>query len=66
MKMASIITLALFIVWVLLAIADLWFDIVPWAVFVKITLTFGLLIILSMVVSLTKREMRSPRKSEDD
>jgi len=65
MKMASIITLALFIVWVLLAIADLWFDIVPWSVFVKITLTFGLLIILSMVISLTRREIKSDKPKND-
>jgi len=65
MKMASIITLALFIVWVLLAIADLWFDIVPWSVFVKITLTFGLLIILSMVISLTRREIKSDKPEND-
>ncbi len=65
MKMASIITLALFIVWVLLAIADLWFYIVPWSVFVKITLTFGLLIILSMVISLTRREIKSDKPKND-
>lgn len=57
MKMATIITLGLFIVWLLLAIADLWFDIVPWAFFVKITLTFALLIVLSMVISIAKRKM---------
>jgi len=65
MKMASIITLVLFIVWLLLAIADLWFDIVPWAMFVKITLTFGLLIVLAMVISLTRREIK-PDRSKDD
>lgn len=65
MKMASIITLVLFIVWLLLAIADLWFDIVPWAMFVKITLTFGLLIVLAMVISLTRREIKPDRSNDD-
>lgn len=65
MKLASIITLALFIIWVLLAITDLWFDIVPWSVFVKITLTFGLLIILAMVISLTRREIKSDKLKDD-
>lgn len=65
MKLASIITLALFIIWVLLAITDLWFDIVPWSVFVKITLTFGLLIILAMVISLTRREIQSDKPKDD-
>ena len=59
MKLASMITLALFVVWVLLAIVDLWFDIVPWSLFIKITLTFGLLIVLAMVASLAKREIKT-------
>jgi len=57
MKIASIITLVLFVVWVLLAIADLWFDIVSWAVFIKITMTLALLIVLSVIISITKREL---------
>ena len=65
MKMASIITLALFLAWILLAIADLWFDIVPWSVFVKITLTFGLLIILAMIISVTKREIKTDKSTKD-
>jgi len=59
MKLASMITLALFVVWVLLAIVDLWFDIVSLSLFIKITLTFGLLIVLTMVASLAKREIKT-------
>ena len=66
MKLASIITLGTLIVWALLAIVDMWFDIVSWSTFIKITLTLGLLAIVAVGVALAKREYMDEKKLKKD
>ena len=56
MKLASNISVGLFVAWVLLAIIDMWFDIVSWEVFIKATITLGLLAILGLIVAIAKRK----------
>ncbi|MFT7528351.1 MAG: hypothetical protein ACI9LY_003512 [Arenicella sp.] len=56
MKIASIFTITLLVAWVAMAIVDLWFDIVPWAIFMKVSITLGLLAVLALGIAIAKRE----------
>lgn len=56
MKYASFICIFLLVVWVLLAILDMWFDVIGMATFIKVTVTFGLIMVLALAVALAKRE----------
>ncbi len=66
MKYASIICIILLILWVLVAIVDMWFDIVSWAVFVKLTITLGLLMVVALAVALVKREYVQEQRMRRD
>lgn len=66
MKYASIICIILLILWVLVAIVDMWFDIVSWAVFVKLTITLGLLMVVALAVALVKREYVQEQRLRKD
>lgn len=56
MKYASLICISLLVVWVLIAILDMWFDVVTTSIFIKLTITFGLVMVLALAVALVKRE----------
>lgn len=66
MKLASIITLGLLVAWVLLAIVDMWFDVVSWAVFIKLTITLALLAVVALVIAIAKREYVDDEKLKKD
>ena len=66
MKLASIITVSLLVIWVLLAILDMWFDIMSWEVFIKLTITLGLLAVVALVIAIAKREYVDEKKLKDD
>ena len=65
MKLASIITVSLLVIWVLLAILDMWFDIMSWEVFIKLTITLGLLAVVALVIAIAKREYVDEKKLKD-
>ena len=56
MKYASIICIALLVFWVLIAILDMWFDVISWAVFIKLTITMVLLMVVALAIALVRRE----------
>jgi membrane protein implicated in regulation of membrane protease activity len=56
MKIASIAALGLTTLWVVIALLQLWFDIVSGSVFVKLTVTFAIIIGLVVLVALVYRE----------
>lgn len=56
MKYASIICIALLVFWVLIAILDMWFDVISWAVFIKLTITMGLLMVVALAIALVRRK----------
>ena len=58
MKLTTFIGLGLFIVWVVLAIVDIWFDVVSWGTFVKITVTVLLLGVLALTLRILGRNMQ--------
>jgi hypothetical protein len=56
MKIASIFTITLLVAWMAMAIIDLWFDIVHWTIFMKVSITLGLLAVLALGIAIAKRE----------
>ena len=66
MKWASIICLSLLVLWVLIAILDMWVDIMPWSVFIKLTITLGLLAVVALGISLAKREYIDEKNLKKD
>lgn len=66
MRNASIFCLSVCGLWVLLAILDMWFDVVSTETFIKLTVTLGLVAILVLVVALVRREYVDEKKLKDD
>jgi len=56
MKITSNLCLAVFIAWVLVVIVDIWFDIISTAVFYKLSITLGLLLVIALSLALIKRD----------
>jgi hypothetical protein len=67
MKIGIITCLTITILWVLLAISQLWFDVVSAEIFSKLTVTAGILVAAILVVTLGIREYLSEKemKSKD-
>jgi len=66
MKTASIISLSLFVAWVLIVIIDMWFDIISWAVFIKLSVTLGLLAVVALGIALARREYVDEKQMKKD
>lgn len=66
MKIASILSIVLLVFWIVIAIVELWFDVFSLALFIKITATVLLLIILAVGVALIRREYVDEEKMKKD
>lgn len=66
MKYASLICIGLLVFWVLIAILDMWFDIIGTAVFIKLTVTLGLIMVVVLALALAKREYVDQAKLRKD
>lgn len=53
------ITLWVFVAWVLLAIADIWFDLISGSLFWKLTVTLGLIWCLAFIIKIVLSNNRS-------
>jgi len=58
MKITTFVSIGLFAIWVVLAIVDMWFDVVSWGTFVKITVTVLLLGVLALALRVLGRNLR--------
>jgi len=54
MNRSSSVTLWLFLAWVALVITDMWFDVVSTEVFLKISVTLGLVMVVAVCVKLSR------------
>ena len=66
MKTASTICIALLVIWTLVAIADMWFNVISTAVFIKMTITFGLIAVVALAVALARREYVEEQQMRKD
>ena len=66
MKYGVISALFISILWSVLAILQLWFSILDTDVFVKLTVTAGILLVIIMIVTLVIREYLSDKQLKKD
>lgn len=66
MKIGALICVMIAVGWVMLAIAQLWFLIVTAEVFIKLSISAGLLFVLILCVSLALREYTTEKKQKRD
>jgi hypothetical protein len=66
MRTGAIICLVIFVTWVIVALLQLWFDLLSGDIFWKLTLTAGALFIVVLGVSLVVREYIEDKKLKDD
>lgn len=62
MKAGIIICLSISTLWAALAIIQLWFQLIPADIFMKITLTAGMIVIVTLVITLAIREYISGKE----
>ncbi|MGR8978474.1 MAG: hypothetical protein ACU84H_00060 [Gammaproteobacteria bacterium] len=66
MRVGAIVCLIIFVSWVVLALLDLWFDIVSGELFWKLTVTAGALFVVVLGTTLVVREYIVDKKLKDD
>ncbi|MFT7879044.1 MAG: hypothetical protein ABXS91_01510 [Sulfurimonas sp.] len=66
MKIASIISGMVFVLYAILLLLQLWVDVVSWSTFVKLTITAGVLIVVTFGVALLYREYIEEKRMKDD
>lgn len=65
MKITSVISLSLAAVWVLLTILQIWFLPLAIDIYVKLSITLGLIVIITVVIGLVAKEYLSEKKMKD-
>ena len=66
MKIASIISGSVFVLYAVLLLLQLWAEVVSWTVFVKLTITAGVLIVVTFGVALLYREYIEEKRMKDE
>jgi hypothetical protein len=66
MKAGAIICSAIAVVWVVLALLQLWFGLFSMAVFIKISISAGLVFSIVLALALVIREYISDKKMKDE
>ncbi|MGR9037527.1 MAG: hypothetical protein ACU83O_13230 [Gammaproteobacteria bacterium] len=66
MRVGAIVCLIIFVSWVVLALLDLWFDIVSGELFWKLNVTAGALFVVVLGTTLVVREYIVDKKLKDD
>lgn len=66
MKIASIISGTVFVLYAVLLLLQLWAEVVSWTVFVKLTITAGVLIVVTFGVALLYREYIEEKRMKDE
>lgn len=66
MRTGAIICLVIFVIWVIIALLQLWFDLLSGEVFLKLTITAGALFVVVLGIALVVREYIDEKKMKDD
>ncbi|KIM02843.1 MAG: membrane protein [Sulfurovum sp. AS07-7] len=66
MKIASIIVGIIFVLYAIMGILQLWFNIIEWSTFVKLSITAMTVIIVTFGVAMLYREYIDEKKMKED
>ena len=65
MKIASMISSVLLVVWVILTMVMMWTDELDSAIYVKLSITMGIIVVASILIALAVKEYGSEKKLKD-
>ena len=65
MKIATIVSIVLLVLWIGLTMAMMWTQSVSADMYIKLTITMGILIVASIVIAIALREYGSEKKLKD-
>ena len=65
MKIATIISTILLVIWVILTMVVMWTDEIDTTLYVKLSITIGILVVATILIALALREYGSEKKLKD-
>ena len=66
MKIASLVTGIIFALFAILLLAQMWGNVMPWDVFIKLTVTAGVLIVVTFGLALLYREYIEEKSMKEE
>ncbi len=66
MRLASIITGAVLVLYSIFALVQLWMTVIPWAAFVKISITAAVIVIVTLGLAMLYREYIEEKSMKED
>lgn len=65
MKIATIISTILLVIWVLLTMLMMWTDVLESVIYVKLSITMAVVVVATILIALALREYGSEKKLKD-
>ncbi len=65
MKIATIISTVLLVIWVLLTMAVMWTDAIDSSMYIKLSITMGILVVATILIALALKEYGTEKKLKD-
>ncbi len=65
MKIATIISTILLVIWVLLTMVVMWTDELDGAIYIKLSITMGIVVVATILIALALREYGTEKKMKD-
>ena len=65
MKIATIISTILLVIWVILTMVVMWTDELDTTLYIKLSVTMGIVVVATILIALALREYGSERKLKD-
>jgi len=56
MKIASIVTAVIFTIFAILLLVQIWIEVMPWEIFIKLAITAGVIVVVTFGVAMLYRE----------
>ena len=65
MKIVSIISSLLLVIWVILTMVMMWTDVLDSEIYVKLSITLGIIVVATILIALAIKEYGSEKKLKD-
>jgi len=65
MKIATIISSALLVIWVILTMVMMWSDVLDSTLYIKLSITMGIIVVATILIALALKEYGSEKKLKD-
>ena len=65
MKIATIISTVLLVIWVIMTMFMMWSDTIDGSIYVKLSITMGIVVVATILIALALREYGTEKKLKD-